>query len=332
MLREVYSAGIIGIGLNMPKEIRKNSYWDDIEIANSPKEKSSLFKGIEERRIFPDNIAPSDFETVAAMRAIEDSGLELDDIGLVMVHSMLQDKIIPGNASLIQHKLGLKNSGAWNMDTCCSSFVSMLIVASHLVMIGTCENIVIVTSTMHSRMLSPTHYLSTIVGDGAAAVVVGRVSEGRGYIASSVHSIGEYHDAFTMREVCVTTENGVEPGLQFFTNAELVKCVGKSSVDNVTYVVNKTLNKANLDVDDIDFMLSHQPSPWAHGAWRDAIGLPESKSHESFIRYGNLASTAIPVNLFETRELGKLKDDDTILFVSPGAGENFSVALLKWGK
>ncbi|MDF2592483.1 MAG: 3-oxoacyl-ACP synthase [Clostridia bacterium] len=332
MLREIYNAGIIGIGLNMPEEIRKNNYWNDIEIVNSRKEKSSLFVGIEERRIFPDNVPPSDFETVAAKRAIKDAGLELDDIDLVMVHSMLQDKLIPGNASLLQHKLGLRNAGAWNMDTCCSSFVSMLIAASHLIMMGTCKNIVIATSILHSRMISPTHYLSTIVGDGAAAVVMSRVSEGRGFIASNFHSKGEYHDAFTMREVAITTENGVEPSIEFFTNDELVRSIGRNSVNDVAAVVNEAMKKANLNVEEIDFMISHQPSPWAHGAWRDAIGLTESKSYESFSRYGNLASTSIPVNLFEARELGKLKDDDTILLVSPGAGENFAVAFLKWGK
>ncbi len=332
MLREVYSAGIIGIGLNMPEKVITNNYWDDIEIVNSPKEKSSLFKGIEERRAFPEDIPPSDFETIAAKKAIEDSGLELDDIDLVMTHSMLQDKIIPGNACLIQYKLGLKNAGAWNMDTCCSSFVNMLVTASHLIMMGTCKNIVIVTSVLHSRMVSPTHYLSTIVGDGAAAVVVGRVSEGRGFISSSFHSKGEYHDAFTVSEVCITTEDGVEPGLQFFTNAELLKCVGKNSIIDVTPVINDAMYKANIATDDIDFLITHQPSPWAHTAWRDALGLPASKSHESFSRYGNLASTSIPVNLFEARELGKLKDDDILLLLSPGAGENFAVAILKWGK
>jgi 3-oxoacyl-[acyl-carrier-protein] synthase III len=332
MLKEVYSAGIIGIGLNIPEEIRKNSYWDNIEIVNSRKEKSSLFVGIEERRVFPDKVPPSDFETVAAMRAIKDSGLDPDDIDLVMVHSMLQDKLIPGNASLLQHKLGLKNAGAWNIDTCCSSFVSMLIAASHLIMMGTCKNIVIATSILHSRMISPTHYLSTIVGDGAAAVVMSRVSEGRGFISSDFHSKGEYHDAFTMREVCITTENGVEPSIEFFTHDELVRSIGRNSVNDVTYVINKAMDKANIDAKDIDFMITHQPSPWAHSAWRDAIGVPETKAHESFSRYGNLASTSIPVNLFEARELGKLKDDDTILLVSPGAGENFSVAFLKWGK
>lgn len=332
MLREVYSAGIVGIGLNMPDEIRKNNYWDDIEIINSRKEKSQLFVGIDERRVFPPNVPPSDFETVAAMRAIKDAGLKPDDIDLVMVHSMLQDKLIPGNASLVQHKLGLENAGAWNLDTCCSSFVSMLIAASHLIMMGTCKNIVIATSILHSRMVSPTHYLSTIVGDGAAAVVMSRVSEGRGFIASNFHSKGEYHDAFTMREVAITTENGVEVTAEFTTNDEQVRNIGRNSVNDVTEVINKAMLKANINSEDIDFFISHQPSPWAHGAWRDAIGVPVEKSYESFSRYGNLASTSIPVNLFEARALGKLKDDDTILLVSPGAGENFSVVFLKWGK
>lgn len=333
MLRETYNAGIIAVGINIPEEIRPNSFWDNIEIDNSPKEKEKLFTGINERRIFPENLLPSDAEAVAARHAIKNSKLNYDDIDLVLCHSMMQDEVTPGNASLIQHKLGLKNAGAWNVDTCCSSFVTMLITASNLIMLGTFKNVLIVTSVIHSRMVPPTHYLSpALSGDGAAAVVVGRVSDNKGYITSACHSNGEYHNAFVMREAIKSTEDGVSPTITFYTEAEKMKKMGRNSVVDMSNIMNKTLEKAGLASSDIDFLFTHQPVHWAHEAWRDAIGVPPEKAYQTFNKYGNLASTSIPVSLYEALKAKKLKDQDTILFVSSGAGENFSSVILKWGK
>lgn len=337
MLREIYSAGIIGIGSNMPEQIRKNDFWDEYPILNLPNKDKDPFKGTVERRVFPENIAPSDAETEAGRRAIEDAGLNKDDIDLVMVHSMLQDEIIPGNASLVQYKLGLKNAGAWNMDTCCSSFVTMFIAASNLIAMGTFNNILIITSVFHSHMLDYAHYITPSLGDGSAAVVVGRVAEGRGYKVSHCTSHGQYHDGFTMKERIPMHEKWVhykpspaKPVLVF--NNEITYKIGKNSVKDMTEVITDTLNKGELTPQDIDFMVTHQPVYWAHDAWREALGIDASKSYQSFKQYGNLASSTIPVNLYEAREKGLLKDDDMILFASSGAGENFSVALLKWGK
>lgn len=337
MLREVYSAGIIGLGSNMPEEVRKNDFWDNMNIVNLTRKERNPFEGIDERRVFPEDLIPSDAEVEAGRRAIEDSGLDPDEIDLVMVHSMLQDELIPGNASLVQHKLGLRNAGAWNMDTCCSSFVTMSIAASNLIAMGTFKNILIVTSVFHRHMLDFSHYISPSLGDGAAAVVMGRVSEGRGYITSHCASNGAYHDAFTLKERIPDGQKWVhykpspsKPVLVF--NDETAYKIGKNSLKDMVGVLNTLLDKAKVKPEDIDFFVSHQPVHWSHDAWRDALGIPATKSYQTFRKYGNLASTTIPVNLFEAREKGFLHDDGIVLMTSSGAGENFSAALFKWGK
>ena len=200
MLKEIIPAGILGIGAYIPEEIRKNDFWENIKIMNLPEGRRSPFERIDERRVFPSDILPSDAEVKAAEIAIKDSCISKDDIDLVMVHSMLQDEIIPSNASLVQYKLGLKNAGAWHIDTCCSSFVTMVTTASNLIAMGEFKNILIVTSVFHSRILDYSDYLSLYAGDGAGAVVMGQVPEGRGYIASFCNSDGYYHDAFTLSE------------------------------------------------------------------------------------------------------------------------------------
>ena len=81
--------------------------------------------------------------------------------------------------------------------------------------------------------------------------------------------------------------------------------------------------------DDIDMFFSHQPADWAHGAWRDSINIPKERSYETFRKYGNLASSSIPVTLYEAKEKGLLKERQTLLIASSGAGENHIAAIIK---
>lgn len=336
MIREIVSGGIIGIGTYIPEEVRTNDYWDNINICNLPKDKKMKIEGITERRVYPQDILPSDVEVVAGKNAIKDAGLTPEDIDLVLVHSMIQDELVPGNASLVQYKLGLKNAGAWNIDTCCSSFVTMVALASNLIAMKEFKNILIISSVIHSKLMDYSDYLSPYAGDGAGAVVIGQVPDDRGYIASNCTSNGYFHDAFTVKERMPHDEQirvhyKKSPCMPLMTtNFTKMREVGRSSSENMKDICQSVLDKAKLDGKDIGLFLSHQPCHWAHGVWRDSVNIPKENSYQSFSKYGNMASACIPINLYEARNAGMLKDGDNILMTSSGAGVNHIALITKW--
>ncbi len=336
MIREIVSGGIIGVGTYIPEEVRTNDFWDDINIYNLPKDKKVKIEGINERRVYPKDILPSDVEVIAGKNAIEDAELLPEDIDLVLVHSMIQDELVPGNASLVQYKLGLKNAGAWNIDTCCSSFVTMVALASNLIAMREFKNILIITSVIHSKLVDYSDYLSTYTGDGAGAVVVSQVPDDRGYIASSCNSHGHFHDAFTVKERMPYDEQvrvhfKKSPSLPLMTsNSKMMREVGRTSSDHMKNICETVLDKANLKGQDIDLFLSHQPCHWAHDVWRDSVNIPSENSYQSYSKYGNMASACIPINLYEARDLGMLKDGDNLLMTSSGAGVNHIALVTKW--
>ena len=335
MEKSLFPAGILGIAAVIPEEIRGNDFWDNIEFKGL-KEGKNPFEGIAQRRVFPLDMLPSDAESEAGKRALEAAGLLPHEIDLVMVQSMVQDEMLPGNACLTQYKLGLENAGAWTIDTCCSSFVTMVVTASNLIATGEFQRILIITSALCSQLADYSDYQCCYLGDAAGAAVIGRVREGRGYIASYCNSHGQYHKGFTLqtrqpgnynrRHFMASQE---KPLLTF--DAEIIRKVGKESVDDMRHVLGRTLEKSQMSPKDIDLFLSHQPCYWAHGAWRDSIGLSPANSYETFGKYGNIASASIPVNLFEANEKGMLKDGSSLLIASSGAGENHIAAVLKWG-
>lgn len=336
MNKTLISAGILGVASVIPEEVRKNDFWNNINFTKL-KEGKDPFENIEERRVFPAEMLPSDAEAEAGRRAMEVAGVSADEIDLVMVQSMSQDEILPGNACKVQYKLGLKNAGAWTLDSCCSSFVTMVVTASNLIATGEFKKILIITSAFCSHMIDYSDYQCCYLGDAAGAAVIGPVSEGKGYIASFCNSHGEYHKGFTLqlRQPEAYERRHFMPSLEkplLTFDKEVTREIGRGSVEHMKYALDRVLEKSQLRADDIDLFLSHQPCHWAHATWRDSIGVKPENSLQTFSKYGNIASATIPVNLFEAVNKGMLKDGSNLLITSSGAGENHIAAVLKWGR
>jgi 3-oxoacyl-[acyl-carrier-protein] synthase III len=98
--------------------------------------------------------------------------------------------------------------------------------------------------------------------------------------------------------------------------------MAQHAATDLNHAVFKSLEKAELSIHDIDFLATHQPVSWAGNVWRESIGIPQHKFHETFTRYGNIATCSAPVNLLESIENRLIKAHDKIIFTSSGAGEN----------
>ena len=311
----------------------------------SPKKQADPFQGTKERRRVPEDplslresiyshpMLPSDAEVIAASMAILRSGLDPDDIDLVLVHSQVPDRPLPQNVSLVQHKLGLRNAGAYAVDTCCSSFVSMTEIAIGMVKSGLRKNVLIVSSYIDSHVNDKTTHFSVDTGDGAAAGIVSSCDVG--YLASHSSSHGDRHDGivFESREPLLYRGLHTSPDrrqlVTTFLNRDACKEIAVNAERDMLEVVSRTLSKASMNTGDIDFFVTHQPVVWAGEAWRKAIGIPEEKFYESFKQYGNIATAAAATNFLEALEQDLIKAGDNVLIASSGAGENHIAVLHK---
>ncbi len=305
-----------------------------------PKKRENPFQGCVERRrvpmdpvslkesVHPHPMLSSDAETLAGAMAIFNGNIDKDDIDLILVSSLVPDLHVPLDASLVQHKLGLKNAGAYNVDTCCSTFVTMLEMAMTYVRSGIKKKILVVGSALDSIINDKCSYFSVYIGDGAAAAVVGEVDSDYGYISSHSISYGYRHKAIIFQKRKPTLIKSTSQGPSYegeyvtFYDPRLCKEVAKHTGEEMAEVVGKMLSKVNCSVDDIDFLVTHQPVPWTPDAWRSAIGVPENKFYQSFEKYGNIAVASSATNLLEAVELGLIKEGDRVIIASSGVGEN----------
>jgi 3-oxoacyl-[acyl-carrier-protein] synthase-3 len=322
--------------------------WYDAWVNSMPeKKRADPFQGTKERRrvpldpksikqsLHPHPMLPSDAETIAASMAICSSNINPDDIDLVMSHSQVPDRPLPQNASLIQYKLQLKNAGAYGVDSCCSSFMTMTELACSLVASGIKKNILIVSSFLDSHVNDKSTHFSVDTGDSSVAAIISAVDEGYGYLASCSTSHGERHDGIIYEHRTPLLLQRLDSGPNYsqmfttFFNVAANKEIAKNAAIDLKFVVEESLKKANLSINEIDFFVTHQPVAWAGNVWRESIGIPPSKFYESFEKYGNIATCATATNLLEAIEQKLIKSGNNIIIASSGAGENHIGIVMK---
>jgi len=314
----------------LPEKKRKNPFQGNKYRCRVPMDPESIKKSR-----FPHPMLASDAETIAGAIALMNADVAPEEIDLVLVASLVPDRHVPLNASLVQHKLNLENAGAYNMDTCCSSFLTMMETAMALVKTGIKKNVLVVASSLDSIINDKSTYYSVCTGDAAVAGVVSEVEEGYGYMTSHSMSNGSRHQAIVFKKRKPLLYQGTSQGPTYeqecvtFADPELTRKIGATAQEDMLKVVGTALGKQNLDFSDIDFAAFHQPVKWAANAWREAIGLPEDKYLETYELYGNVACAASPTNLLVAIERGLIKVGDNVLMASSGVGENHIAVLQK---
>ncbi len=326
----------------------ENQPWFETWLAKLPfNKRADPFQGTKERRrvppdpaslresVIPHPMLPSDAEALAGALALTNAHIDKDEVDLLLVASQVPDLLLPSNASLVQHKLKLKNAGAYHVDTCCSSFVTMTEIAAGLVKAGLKKKVLIIASYIDSLVNDKSAYFSVNTGDAAAAAVISKVDSGFGYIASHSTSYGERHDGIILQRrppelfKSAGHDHPYEQTFVTFYDENANKEIARNAQKDMVNVVKQVLKKTALSITDIDFFVTHQPVHWAPEVWREGLGIPKEKFYETFKKYGNIANCAAAVNLLEAIELKRVKEGATVLIASSGAGENYIAVLEK---
>ena len=120
---------IVGTGSYLPAKVLTN---DDLErMVDTTDEWIYTRTGIRQRHIAADNENASDLALAASRKAIDAAGIRPQDIGLIIVATTTPDMIFPSTACILQAKLGVRNSPAFDVQAVCSGFVFWLATADH---------------------------------------------------------------------------------------------------------------------------------------------------------------------------------------------------------
>ncbi|HWJ78608.1 MAG TPA: beta-ketoacyl-ACP synthase III [Niallia sp.] len=309
--------GIIGIGRELPEKILTN--FDLEKMVETNDEWIRTRTGIEERRIADDNTNTSDIALAAAKKAIENAGITPEEIDMIIVATVTPDKSFPSVACMIQEKLGATKAAAMDLSAACAGFMYGMVTAKQFIDTNVYKHVLVVGVEKLSKITDwEDRNTAVLFGDGAGAVVLGKVSEGRGILSFELGADGSGGKHLYLNEKDYIYMNGRE----VFKFA--VRQMGESS-ENV-------LEKAGLSKEDVDFLIPHQANIRIMEASRQRLNLPEEKLSKTVNKYGNTSAASIPISLVEELEAGKIKDDDVIVMVGFGGGLTWGAIAIRWGR
>lgn len=309
------NAGIVGVGRYLPEKVVTNT---DLEkVMETSDEWIRTRTGIEERRIADDDMNTSDLAFRAASKAIENANITPEEIGLILVATVTPDTPFPSTACIIQEKLGAKNAAAMDVSAACAGFMYGMITAKQFIE-GGAYNYVLVVGVEKLSKITDWNDRGTAVlfGDGAGAVVMGKVSENRGILAFELGADGSGGKHLYQEEYIHMN------GREVFKFA--VRQMGESSVN--------VLEKAGLTKEDVDMLIPHQANIRIMEASRQRLELPLEKMSKTVHKYGNTSAASIPISIVEELEAGKIKDDDVLVMVGFGGGLTWGAVVIRWGK
>jgi len=93
------SAGIVGTGLYVPEEVRTNDWFKKLDML--PTDDIFDKSGVKERRICAKGEKSSDMEVKALLAAVENAGIKIEDVELILDGPIHRDQPAPGNAAFL---------------------------------------------------------------------------------------------------------------------------------------------------------------------------------------------------------------------------------------
>lgn len=309
--------GIIGTGHYVPDNVVTNK---DLEkIVDTTDEWIRTRTGIEERRIAPDEIDSSHMAYEAAKRALDDAELKAEDLDLILVATVTPDRSFPSVANMIQDKLGANQAGAFDLAAACAGFIYGLVTGTQFIESGSYKNVLVVGVDKLSKITDWTdRNTCVLLGDGAGAVVLSQVTEGRGLLSFELGSKGSGGP-----HLYQTDENFL-----YMNGREVFKFAVRQMPESCVNVIEK----AGLTKEDVDYLVPHQANIRIMEAARQRLDIPEERMAKTIQYYGNNSSASVPIALSQSIQDGKIKDDDVVVLVGFGGGLSWGATALKWGK
>ncbi|REK76471.1 beta-ketoacyl-ACP synthase III [Paenibacillus paeoniae] len=326
----LHPVGIIGTGKYVPERILTNQELEQMVETND--EWIVTRTGIKERRIAAEAEATSDLAYEASKQAIAAAGLTAEDIDLIIVSTITPDMFFPSTACLLQTKLGATKAAAFDLSAACSGFIYGLATASNMIATGMYKHVLVVGAETLSRITDYTDRNTCILfGDGAGAVVLGQVEEGKGFRSFELGADGSGGELLKVSgggSRIPSSEQSISTKQHYIHMAG--NDVFKFAVRIMGSAAEDALAKAGFAKEDVDLLIPHQANIRIIQSALNRLHLSEEKAMINLDKYGNMSAASIPVALAEAVEQNRIKEGDKLVFVGFGGGLTWGASVLIW--
>jgi 3-oxoacyl-[acyl-carrier-protein] synthase-3 len=323
---------IIGTGSYTPEKVLTN--FDLEKMVETSDEWIRTRTGIQERRIAEPEVPTSDLAAKAAEKALEMAGLKAEDIDLLTVASITQDKVFPSTACIVQRKIGALNATCFDLQAACSGLIYSMEVVNAMLKSSPNYKTALVIGAEKLSSITDWEDRNTCVlfGDGAAALVMKKEDDQEDTLIGSKHGCdGNY------TEILHLPAGGSEMPASYETidnRMHYLKMNGqdvfKLAVNAMVGACKETLTNAGVDPSEIVWLVPHQANYRILKAVATRVGIPEERVFMNVQKYGNTSAASIGICLDEMCRGNEVKKGDYVLLTAFGGGLTWGAILLRW--
>ncbi|NJN87826.1 MAG: beta-ketoacyl-ACP synthase 3 [Leptolyngbyaceae cyanobacterium SL_7_1] len=324
---------IIGSGSSVPLLGLDNQALS--QVVDTSDEWIASRTGIRSRRLASPVESLRSIATEAAKNALEMAGVPAAEVDLILLATSTPDDLF-GTACQIQASLGATQAVAFDLTAACSGFVFGMVTAAQFIRTGAYKTVVLIGADILSRWVDwGDRRTCVLFGDGAGAVVLQATPARDGFLGFELRSDGTLNHslnlAYQPQPQALTGGVAVSQGT-FHPITMNGQEIYRFAVKKVPEVIEKALFRANLTVDQIDWLLLHQANQRILDAVADRLGIPADKVISNMAAYGNTSAASIPLALDEVVRSGNVRVGDTIVASGFGAGLSWGAAIFQWGR
>lgn len=289
--------------------------------------------GIRERRVVKPGQGTSHMAAEAAAKALTTSGLNPEDVDLVIVATSTPDLAFPPVSSLVQRHLGLDRATAFDVNGVCAGFLNAMVIGSQFIESGAYAHVLVIGADTLSRIVDYTDRNTCVLfGDGAGAVLLGASTAGDGLLDFDLHSDGKLAGLATCalinspQDTLSQLEIGNEPYIR-----QQGKTIFKVAVQSMGASLTTVLARNGLSVSDISVLVPHQANQRILDALGDRMGINPDRVASCLEYTGNTSASSIPLALDHRLQNHPLQEGDLVAFAAFAGGLLWGSALLRWG-
>lgn len=282
-------------------------------------------------------------ETVSTMgaaalqNALDDAGVKINDLDMLIGGSATFDYILPNRSSSIVNEFKEAKECDFpciDINATCLSFIAALDFASYKLQDPDINTIAIVTSEVASKGLnSKNAETSSLFGDAATAVIISKGTNEAGLIRQTMNTYTECNKDTIIKGGGIKHYPRDYPYdeelYSFQMNGKRLLRFTKKALPKF---LNSFLNPIDCKLEDIDFIIPHQASK---------LGLQLFASHTNTYKrentvkgqlekYGNCIAASIPLAFIESVQDGNIKRGDTSFLCGTAAGVSIGGILIKY--
>lgn len=326
-------AKITGTGVYVPEKILTNDDLSEM-LGENINEFVENIVGIRERHIAAKDESSADLAEKAARRAIEDSGIDPEDIDLIILATDTPEFLSPATSVVVQERIGAVNAGTFDLNCACAGFVTALDNAMKYVIADpSYRHVLVIGCYAMSKYVDWTDKKTmTLFADGAGAIVLSSVEGEEHFLASKLAADGSYAEfmgIFAGGTRTPVTEEVLHEN-QWNKLRFAKKYPPEVNIEGWPRIVREVLEKAGLGIDDVDLFLWTQVNLSTIRIVMDEMGIPFEKTHTIMGKWGYTGSACIPMALHDALAEGKLSRGDVVVFCASGGGLNMACLAIKY--